>query len=69
MNKTEKDIIRAVVNSKNTLSTTYEVAIPNCYTQHDNEADLFFIRKSGFCDEVEIKTSLVSNPPSVIIQE
>ena len=57
MNNTEKEMIAAIYKNRNLLSTTYEVAIPNCFTQHDNEADLFFIRKSGFCDEIEIKTS------------
>lgn len=33
----------------------YEVMIPNCYITADNEADFFGIRKSGFCDEFEIK--------------
>ena len=31
--------------------------IPNCYTQNDNEADMFAIRKSGLCDEFEVKIS------------
>ncbi len=57
MNTTESQMIEAIYKAKNRLCTSYEVAIPNCFTQHDNEADLFFIRKSGFCDEVEIKVS------------
>ena len=57
MNTNEKDMIKAVFNNQRNFSTTYEIAIPNCFTQHDNEADLFFIRKSGFCDEIEIKVS------------
>lgn len=35
----------------------YEIMLPNVYIQHDSEADLFCIRKSGLCDEFEIKTS------------
>ncbi len=35
----------------------YSIMVPNCYTQHDNEADLFAIRRSGFCDEFEVKLS------------
>lgn len=57
MNNTEREIIEAVYKVKARLCTSYDVAIPNCFTNHDNEADLFFIRKSGFCDEVEIKVS------------
>lgn len=57
MNTNEKDMIKAIYQRRGYLSATYEVAIPNCFTQHDNEADLFFIRKSGFCDEIEIKVS------------
>ena len=57
MNTTEKTMIKAVFAINRAMSTTYSVAIPNCYTQCDNEADLFFIRKSGFSDEVEIKVS------------
>ena len=57
MNNTEREIIEAVYKAKSRLCTSYDVAVPNCFTSHDNEADLFFIRKSGFCDEVEIKTS------------
>lgn len=35
----------------------YELIIPNCFIQADSEADLFCIRKSGLCDEFEVKTS------------
>lgn len=35
----------------------YEFSLPNCYIQHDNECDVFSIRKSGYCDEFEIKIS------------
>ena len=57
MNNTEREIIEAVYKAKSRMCTSYDVAVPNCFTQHDNEADLFFIRKSGLCDEVEIKVS------------
>lgn len=55
MNNTEREMINSIMKNKTRLSTAYQVAIPNCFTQHDNEADLFLIRKSGFCDEVEVK--------------
>lgn len=35
----------------------YDVMIPCCMTQIDNEADILAIRKSGYCDEFEIKLS------------
>jgi hypothetical protein len=35
----------------------YDVMVPRFSTQIDSEADLFGIRKSGFCDEFEIKLS------------
>jgi hypothetical protein len=57
MNKTERQIIEAVYKAKARMCTSYDVGVPNCFTQHDNEADLFLIRKSGLCDEVEIKVS------------
>lgn len=57
MNTTEKKIVAAVYRASKQLCTSFDVAVPNCFTQHDNEADLFFIRKSGFCDEVEIKVN------------
>lgn len=57
MNNTEREMISAVFSSKRRLCTNYDIAVPNCYTSHDNEADLFFIRKSGLCDEVEVKIS------------
>lgn len=54
---TEKDMIASVVRNKKRLCTNYECAVPNCYTSHDNEADILFIRSSGFCDEIEVKIS------------
>jgi hypothetical protein len=35
----------------------YEIMLPNVYIQRDSEADLFCVRKSGLCDEFEIKIS------------
>lgn len=57
MNNTEREIISAVFKNKKRLCTSYDIGVPNCYTSHDNEADLFFIRSSGFCDEIEVKVS------------
>jgi len=54
---TEENMINLVAKHQNAFCTSYEVLIPNCYTTHDNEADLFAIRKTGFCDEFEVKTS------------
>lgn len=52
----EQAIIKQFIRDYN-FTKRYEIILPNCYTQHDNEADLFAIRKSGFCDEFEIKIS------------
>lgn len=57
MNSTEIEMIKSVFKGKKALCTNYDIGVPNCYTTHDNEADLFFIRSSGFCDEIEIKVS------------
>ena len=54
---TEKDVQRVIAVQSPWLSKRYEVMIPNCYTKWDNEADLFAIRPSGLCDEIEIKVS------------
>jgi hypothetical protein len=54
---TEKQMQSAIATSSPWLSKRYDVIIPNCYTKWDNEADLFCIRPSGFCDEIEIKVS------------
>lgn len=50
------EIINILANS-HTNQSRYEIQLPNCYYQHDSEADLFAIRKSGFCDEFEVKIS------------
>lgn len=36
----------------------YTVLAPNVYTAYGSEMDLFGLRKSGYCDEIEIKTTL-----------
>lgn len=56
MNKTEKQIQLALAQDRS-LSARYDIMVPNCYTKFDNEADMFCIRKSGLCDEIEIKIS------------
>jgi hypothetical protein len=35
----------------------YDAMIPGCMVQVDSEADMLGLRKSGFCDEFEIKLS------------
>jgi len=56
---TEADIQYAISVQSVWLSKRYTAIIPNCYTTvtHDNEADLYGIRPSGLCDEIEIKVS------------
>lgn len=53
----EHSIIDCIVRGQQRFCTSYDVVIPNCFTQHDNEADLLAIRKSGLCDEFEVKVS------------
>lgn len=53
----EQNIINLVARHQSSICTSFDVLIPNCYTSHDNEADLLAIRKSGMCDEFEIKIS------------
>ena len=52
----EQDIIMQLANYGDHIRR-YELMLPNVFTQHDNEADLFCVRKSGLCDEFEVKTS------------
>jgi len=52
----EQDIILGLANHHDHM-TRYELMLPNVFIQHDSEADLFCIRKSGLCDEFEVKTS------------
>lgn len=53
---TEADIILRLANYGDHVRR-YELMLPNVYTSFDNEADLFCVRKSGLCDEFEIKVS------------
>lgn len=52
----EKSII-SVLKDDWDLRHRFDLMVPNCFTQTDNEADFFGIRKSGMCDEFEIKIS------------
>lgn len=53
---TEKSVQRILAADRD-LVKRHDVMIPNCFTSYDNEADMFCIRKSGLCDEIEIKVS------------
>lgn len=53
----EANIVKLLHSIQRHMCTSYDVMIPNCYTSHDNEADIFAIRKSGLCDEFEVKIS------------
>lgn len=52
----EKNIQRLLV-SYNRFLERYQVMMPNCYCQSDNECDVFMVRKSMLSDEFEIKIS------------
>lgn len=56
---TEADMQYAIAVQSVWIHKRYTAVIPNCFTtnMHDNEADLFAIRPSGLCDEIEIKVS------------
>lgn len=54
---TEQSMQQLIHSNQQRLCTSYEVVVPNCYSRHDNECDLYAIRKSGLCDEIEIKVS------------
>ncbi|QHJ74316.1 hypothetical protein VH12019_00397 [Vibrio phage VH1_2019] len=54
---TEADMQYAIAVQSVWIHKRYTAIIPNCYTKWDNEADLFAIRPSGLCDEIEIKVS------------
>jgi hypothetical protein len=67
----ERDFIHQLATYRDHVKR-YDVMIPNCFTQHDNEADLFCIRKSGLCDEFEIKQSrsdLLSDKKKIVSVE
>lgn len=53
----EQNMIDAVYRNIRAFCTSYDLVIPNCYTSSDNEADILAVRKSGLCDEFEIKIS------------
>ncbi len=53
---TEQDVILRLVES-NDHQRRYELMVPNVFILPDSEADLFAIRRSGFCDEFEVKIS------------
>lgn len=53
----EQSIVDLVARNQTSFCTSYDLVVPNCFTSFDNEADLFAIRKSGLCDEFEIKVS------------
>lgn len=52
----EQDVILTLANHGDHIRR-YEIMLPNVFVQHDSEADLFCVRKSGLCDEFEVKTS------------
>lgn len=52
----ESDIITLLANYGD-HQRRYELMLPNVFIQHDSEADFFAVRKSGLCDEFEIKVS------------
>lgn len=52
----EQDIIMKLANHRDHIRR-YEIMLPNVFIQFDSEADLFCVRKSGLCDEFEVKTS------------
>ena len=54
---TENNIADLIVINQKRICTSYDLLVPKCYTTHDNECDVFAIRKSGLCDEFEIKVS------------
>lgn len=54
---TEANIANLIATNQSRFCTSYDALIPNCYTAHDNECDVLAIRKSGICDEFEIKIS------------
>ncbi|ADM80005.1 hypothetical protein phiAS5_ORF0162 [Aeromonas phage phiAS5] len=56
MKMTEADVQRAIAKTPE-FQKRYDILVPNCYTMYDNEADLFGLRPSGLCDEIEIKVS------------
>jgi len=56
LNLTES-VVQNILGQLDDHIKRYDVMVPRCMTQTDSEADLLGIRKSGFCDEFEIKLS------------
>lgn len=55
--KVNEDNYALALYMDRSIQARYEFMLPRCYTSFDNECDVFGIRKSGYCDEFEIKTS------------
>ncbi|WGH28570.1 hypothetical protein 13VV501A_gene0074 [Vibrio phage 13VV501A] len=55
INLTEDVMVDIIHANQSRFCTSYDIAVPNCYTSYDNEADLFAIRRSKLCDEFEVK--------------
>ena len=53
---TEQDVILRLAKCID-HQRRYELIVPNVFILPDSEADLFCIRRSGFCDEFEVKIS------------
>jgi len=53
--KLTEAVVQNIICSDKDHKKRYDVMVPRCMTQIDNEADVLAIRKSGFCDEFEIK--------------
>jgi len=53
--KLTESVVQSIICNDKDHQKRYDVMVPRCMTQIDNEADILAIRKSGFCDEFEIK--------------
>lgn len=53
---TEQDVIMSLAGYGDHIRR-YELMLPNVFITHDNESDLFGVRRSGLCDEFEVKIS------------
>ncbi len=52
-----ESVVQNLLGKDDSHLKRYAVMVPRCMTQNDSEADVLAIRKSGFCDEFEIKLS------------
>lgn len=52
-----ENLVQDIIGQYEQHIKRYDVMVPRCMTQLDSEADILAIRKSGFCDEFEIKLS------------